>query len=247
MVIHKRKLGLTLGVLFILLFAKLSLANEDKVYQDAMHLLESQKYEEAIDLLKEPMNNHPDNDSYQILAARAFEALAIEAFRDSLLSENDKTAKLDNVKEKEQYYKSKAREHYDKAIALDSKNVWAYIGRATSSDDPAEQEFWAKQAIEKFPYTSTGAFALLHSQYLAKAFEEKNSGNIDEALNWLNKVKILDAKYIERMESAPEEAFQDLFKHTSKEMNKDLFFKDLKEKSRGISNIEKEWKEKYNK
>ena len=80
---------------------------------------------------------------------------------------------------------------------------------------------------------------------LSKALEEERAGNIDEAFNWLEKTKTLDSEYIKRMENAPDEAFQELFEQTSKEMDKQSFLKDQKEKLKDLSEIEKEWKDKY--
>ena len=63
MTIDKRKLKFISSVLFSLILASSSLANEDKVYHEAMNLLENQKYKEVINLLKEPINVNIETQS----------------------------------------------------------------------------------------------------------------------------------------------------------------------------------------
>ena len=155
-------LKLKLSVILILMSTNLSWAKdtpvEDLSYKKAMEYFESQKFEKTIDVLidllstkekekvnKEAIDKHPDEDSFHILMAQAYERLN---------------------------KKSEARDHYDKAIKLNTNDVWAYIGRATASENDAEQIHWATLAIEKFPYRSTAAVALLRAIYGSQAIQE---------------------------------------------------------------------------
>ncbi len=196
-------------------------ANEDKSYKDALNAFENQNYEEVIDVLTESIKNYPNEDSYYILTARAFERL------------NNKT---------------KAREYYDMAIELDTNDIWAYVGRSVVSEDFSEQEYWAKEVIAKFPYRSTAAVALLHSHYVSQAIQEENAGNVENALELLEKTKKLNNEYLMRLENAPEDIFkEEFFEILPKELNKQSFRKSLEEKLKGLSDMEKEWNAKYNK
>ena len=221
MALHLTKLIIQSILIFVAISFTSAWANnnprEDLPYKQAMELFNNQKFDQAITVLNDAIKNNPKEDSYYILIGRAFE-------------------RLNN--------KLKAKEYYKKAIELNTNDVWAYIGCSTASEDFAEQEYWAKQAIEKFPYQSTSAVALLNSLYMGQAIQEESAGNIEKALRFLEQAKVLISDYLVILEQTPEDIFEEEMREALKKIDKQTFKKQMEKSLGGLTELEYEWKQK---
>ena len=217
------KFGLKLSIVCFMLFTSLSWANngskEDSTYNEAMGYFQNEEFEKVVDYLQKSLNKSPNEASYHTLIAHTYDRLN---------------------------KKAKAKEHYDKAIELNVDDVMAYVGRSLVTENFVEQEYWLNQAIEKFPYRSTAAIALLDSYYISQAMKEKKYGQIEHALRFLNKVKKLHIDYLIRLEETPEHIFQEEFTgFLEQKVNKKDIKNRTEERLKVLDDLEKEWKEKY--
>ena len=193
---------------------------DDLSYKKALDYFNTQKFNETIDVLNKTIKDNPNEDSYYILMGRAYENL----------KNNDK-----------------AKDSYEKAIELNTNDVRAYVGRSTVSSDFNEQEYWAKQAIEKFPYQSTAAVALLNGLYVSQAIQEESTDNTERAIKLLKEAKKINTDYLERLEMTPENIFQEEVSETAEKLDKQTLKEQIEKRVLGLEGLEDEWNQKYNK
>ncbi len=163
-----------------MVYTEVSISNvevvKDATYEEALRYIEEEEYEKAVEILKEAIVDDEDNASYHSSIGWAYHSL-------------EKT--------------NKAKEHYEKAIELDTEDYIVYFYLSIMSSNFEERVGWLKRAAKRFPRQPV-FFESLFIYYEAEAIAESYKGNTEVAIKLLQEYRSVVDHYFKTIESQSE-------------------------------------------